>query len=69
MGVLAIISMIEQIISAGQTLVPAVAQGVADFKALFADGAQPTEAEAQAHMDALVARVQSQSAQIQAIDP
>lgn len=61
---IAIVELIIQIITAVQPLVPEAVKAVEDFKALFADGATPTQAD----IDALILRVQAQSAQIQAID-
>lgn len=64
MSVEAIIALILQVISAAQTLTPAAIQAVEDFKKLFAGG----QVASQADLDALIARLKDQSAQIQAID-
>ena len=55
------IAAILQLAALFPTLEPAFVQAVKDFEALFANGAQPT----QAYIDALIARVQAQSAEIQ----
>lgn len=68
MDPIAIINGVMQVIGAVTTLEPVVVKAVQDFSGIFAGGAQPTDAELTAHIDALISRVQSQSAQIQALD-
>jgi hypothetical protein len=58
-----IIEIVEAILALYPTVDAAASKAVADFKALFADGAQPTRADA----DALIDRIRAQSAQIQAL--
>lgn len=60
----AAIQLALQIIALYPTVEPAVVQAIKDLKSLFEGGAQPTQAD----IDALIARVEAQSAQIQAIE-
>ncbi len=57
-----ILQLVLQLIALFPTLEPAFVQAVKDFEALFANGGEPTQAD----IDALLARVQTQSATIQA---
>ncbi len=63
MDPVAAIEVTLQIITALQALDPIAAKAVSDFKDLVSGGATVTTAD----IDALISRVQSQSAQIQAI--
>lgn len=63
MTVAEIIALIIQVIQAAQVLTPATLQAVADFEKLF-EGKEPTQSD----FDALIFRLQSQSAEIQTID-
>lgn len=58
-----IVALVVQVISAAQTLTPVALQAIADFEKLFADGAEPTQAD----VDALIAKINSQSEAIQAL--
>lgn len=57
-----IIQGLMQVLGAIITLTPKVIEAVEDYKKLFADGGQPTQAD----FDALVAKIKSQSEAIQA---
>lgn len=58
-----IISLAVQVIAAAQTLTPVALQAIEDFKKLFADGAEPTQAD----IDALISKINSQSETIQSL--
>lgn len=57
------IAVVLQLATLFPTLEPAFVKAVQDFKAMFSSGAEPTQAD----IDALIQRIQEQSAQIQAI--
>lgn len=59
----AAIQLVLQLLALFPTVAPAAIQAVKDFEALFANGAEPTQAD----IDALIDRVKTQSAQIQAL--
>ena len=59
-----IITALVQAIQIAQELTPLALKAIEDFKALFADGNEPTQAD----IDALIATINEQSAQIQAIN-
>lgn len=63
MDATAILQIVQAILALYPTVEPAVVKAIEDFKALFADGAQPTQAD----IDALLDRIKSQSATIQSL--
>lgn len=62
MTVAAALALIEQLMALYPTLEPAFVNGFKDLQGLFAGGNEPSQAD----IDALISRVQSQSAAIQA---
>lgn len=59
----AAIALVSQLIALFPAVEPAIVAAVNEFKALFAGGATPTQAQ----IDALFDKIRTQSAQIQAL--
>jgi hypothetical protein len=64
MNAAAVLQLVLQLVALFPTLEPAFVQAVKDFEAMFASGNTPSQAE----IDALLARVQTQSQIIQSED-
>lgn len=60
----AALQIVLQMLALAPTVAPAVVKAVEDFKAMFADGNEPTQAD----IDALLDRIKAQSAAIQNLD-
>lgn len=58
-----VLQLVLQIIAMFPALEPAFVRAVEDFKKLFDDGAEPTQAD----IDVMLARIKEQSATIQAL--
>lgn len=63
MTVAAALGIVTQLLSLVPQVAPAAIQAVNDFKAMFANGQEPTQAD----IDALIDRVKTQSATIQSL--
>lgn len=63
MTVEAALQIVMQLLALYPTVEPAVVKAIQDFQAMFAGGAQPTQAD----IDALIDRIKTQSAEIQAL--
>lgn len=64
MTAIQVIQAVLQLAALFPSLAPAFIQIIRDFEAMFAEGNEPTQAD----IDALIDRVKSQSAAIQALD-
>lgn len=62
MSVEAVLAIVMQFLALFPTVEPALVRAIEDFRKLFENGGQPTQAD----IDALLDRVKSQSAAIQA---